>query len=359
MSTEKKQREGKKAELIDAYGRTMDYLRLSITDRCNLHCLYCRPGDPYVESNAKTAGDSRRDWVAALSVEEILRLCRIFAQLGIATIKVTGGEPLLRPGAVELIGRLKGLEGIGKVTLTTNGLLLREAVDELAAAGVDGINVSVDTFVPQRYAQITGLKNGEMALKIVCDGIHLAMDRGIPLKINTVLMPGINGEELEPFVRLAEKQPLSVRFIEMMPMGEGSRFRTVPTEDLLKRIGEMTPGFHQIADNLGNGPAEYYRGDGWKGQVGVIHAVTQPFCSGCNRIRMTADGKLRLCLAHEDGIDLGQMVRDKQTDQEIREAIIRAVKRKPARHGFGSRGESGSGAGCGDSGQRAMWRIGG
>ncbi len=331
--------------MIDQYNRVIDYLRLSVTDHCNMNCCYCRPeGECFQRKQASEV----------LSLEEYYELCTCFAQLGITKIKVTGGEPLVRPGVISLMRRIKTIPGIKKVTLTTNGLKLSEAAEELSQAKIDGINVSLDSFSPACFSQITGVKDGKKALEKILSGMEQVIRLGIPLKINTVFMKGRNEEELDSFVQMVKKWPVSVRFIEMMPIGEGIRFPTVSGEEIVRRLrlmeGELTV-FHKT---LGNGPAVYYTAEGWKGQIGLIRAVTEPFCRSCNRIRMTADGKLRLCLAYEQGIDLAAMYRKGMSREEIKTEIQKAVFQKPASHPFDQWRKTGR-----ETEGRDMWQIGG
>lgn len=331
--------------MVDKYNRTIDYLRLSVTDHCNMNCCYCRPGGECFQR------EGRSD---LLSFEEIYLLCECFSELGIRKIKVTGGEPLIRPGVLSLIKHIKHLPGIEQVTLTTNGLCLEESAKELAFMGIDGINVSLDSFLPDCFSKITGVKKGEEALDRILRGMKKAIQLGTPLKINTVLMRGENEKELDSFLQMAKTWPVSVRFIEMMPIGEGIRFQTISGEEILCRLRVLEDGIRACEKYLGNGPAVYYKAEGWKGQIGFIRAVTEPFCRSCNRIRMTADGKLRLCLAYEEGVDLQSMCREGKTKEEIKEVIQKAVLKKPAAHPFDQWKKEGR-----DEIGKNMWQIGG
>lgn len=309
--------------MIDQYQRTIDYLRLSVTDRCNMNCCYCRP-----EGECFRGQEGSR----LLSLEELYQLCEIFSELGITKIKVTGGEPFLRTGILSLLRRLKKLPGVSSVTLTTNGRMLWDTAEKLAKMGMDGINVSLDSFQPDVFSSITGITNGKAVLDGILRGMDRALELGLPLKVNTVLMRGKNDGEIASFVQLARERPVSVRFIEMMPIGEGKRFETISGEEILTRLHAMEGGLRPCEKQLGNGPAVYYDAEGWKGQIGLIRAVTAPFCSSCNRIRVTADGKLRLCLAYEDGVDLAVMLREKWSREAMKQAICQAVFAKPAAH---------------------------
>lgn len=318
----------------DALGREIDYLRLSITDRCNLRCRYCMPeGIPTV---------SHHD---ILRYEEIVRLCRIFAGLGIRSLKVTGGEPLVRKGCAGLIQALKALPGIEHVTLTTNGVLLRQQMDDLLAAGVDGINISLDTLNPARYAQITGFD----CLSQVLDGIQAALTAGCRVKINCVPLSETPGDELVQLAQLAEHWPVDVRFIEMMPIGNGRNFPACSMKTLRELLLRRWPDLTPSSEKRGFGPARYFAAPGLRGSIGMIDAVSHSFCAQCNRVRLTSEGYLKLCLSCGDGLDLRQLLRSDAVDSEIGAAIRMAILRKPAAHHFAT----------GAAETRDMWQIGG
>jgi cyclic pyranopterin phosphate synthase len=275
----------------DSFGRTLEYLRVSITDRCNLRCVYCMPEE----------GVSPAEHGQIASYEELLRIIGVMTGLGIKYLKVSGGEPLVRKGAAEFLARAKKIAGLSQVTLTTNGTLLQAALPDLAKAGIDGINVSLDTLRPDRYATLT--RRGELSRAL--SGIDAVYAGGIrPLKINTVLLEGFNDDEIAPLAALARDRELSVRFIELMPIGMGRDFRPVSGKRVLEVLTAVygTPMLSGI--KLGNGPAVYYRFPGFAGTVGLIDALSHSFCSGCNRLRLTSRGQLRLCLQYDDGCDL-------------------------------------------------------
>jgi len=305
--------------------RNINYIRVSITDRCNLRCRYCMP-----EQGVESLSHGE-----ILSFEEILRLARILGELGIRRYKITGGEPLVRRGCPELIGRLKALPDIEQVTITTNGLLLKEQLPRLKAAGLDAANISLDTLDADKYRYIT--RGGELAR--VLEGVEAALDAAIPkVKINCVPQQGFNEDELTDLALLAKDRPLSVRFIEMMPIGEGCGYAPVSGDRLLERLtGAFGPLEQVCANNLGNGPAVYYRPAGFLGLLGLINAVSHAFCERCNRLRLTADGFLKLCLYYHDGLDLKTLLRSGATDREISAAIRRSVAEKPLGHHFGER----------------------
>lgn len=304
----------------DGYGRAIDYMRISITDRCNLRCRYCMPEDiPLVPMKD------------ILTYEEIELICRAAAQAGIRKLKVTGGEPLARLGCAELVGRLKKIPGIEQVTLTTNGVLLSENLPKLSESGLDGVNISLDTWKADVYRAITGRDE----LGRVLESIDRTLEAGIPVKLNCVPQRGVNEDEWREFAELTRKKPVDVRFIEMMPIGYGRDYEPVSNEDILNRLKEAYPGMEQDSSPHGNGPAVYWRLPGGLGSIGFISAMHGKFCESCNRIRLTSQGQLKLCLCYEDGVDLRAILRGTNSSEErLREAITRAVERKPQAHRF-------------------------
>lgn len=306
--------------MIDSQGRTIDYLRISVTDRCNLRCVYCMPE----EGIAPMAHEE------ILTYEELERICACAAKLGIRRLKLTGGEPLVRLGIVDLVRRLKAVEGIEQVTMTTNGVLLGEAASSLAMAGLDGVNVSLDTLDQQKFAATT--RRDE--LPRVLTGINSALEAGLRVKINCVPTRQADLNGLLKIAALAKEKPMQVRFIEMMPIGLGERFEGLPEEKLKacmeERFGKLVP----CSDRLGNGPAVYYSVNGFAGHIGFISAVTEKFCGGCNRVRLTASGFLKLCLHYDRGIDLRAPLRSGMDDRELLQLLERAIAQKPAAHQF-------------------------
>lgn len=306
--------------MIDGFGREINYMRISITDRCNLRCMYCMPP----EGIASVGHDS------VLRSEEILHLTEIFASMGIRKIKITGGEPLVRLGACELIRSIKAIPGIEQVTLTTNGILLEEYIDDLERSGLDGINISLDTLHPETFRQITGKDE----LKRSLAGLHAAVQhRTIPVKVNCVPM-GMENQNIYELAELARTMPVHVRYIEMMPIGLGRQFHTIAEEELLEemnaRYGAPTP----VTKEVGNGPAHYYRFDGFMGYIGFISAVSHKFCDTCNRIRLTSQGYLKTCLQYDLGVQLRDPLRRGCSDEEIRRLIGSAIRQKPRSHRF-------------------------
>lgn len=313
-----------KRNMKDTYGRIINYMRISVTDRCNLRCRYCMPEGVELVPVADI-----------LTFEEILRICDAAAELGISRLKVTGGEPLVRLGCPELIGKLKRIPGVEQVTLTTNGVLLSQYMKELTDNGLDAVNISLDTLQEKTYQEITGRN----CLQEVLHGVELAVRSGIPVKLNCVLQNGVNAHEWKNMAELTKAGPIDVRFIEMMPIGYGRRYEPVNNEEVLRQMRDAYPLLERDETYHGNGPAVYYRIPGARGSVGLISAMHGKFCAYCNRLRLTSKGKLKPCLCYEDCLDLAGILR--QTGQEaaaqkrqIQDAIRKAVAMKPACHRF-------------------------
>lgn len=307
--------------LTDTFHRSIDYLRISITDRCNLRCIYCMPE----EGVPPCAHED------ILRYEEIERVVRVAAALGVRKIRLTGGEPLVRLGVVELVRALARIPGIADLAMTTNGILLSRYAAPLAEAGLHRVNVSLDSLQPERFHAITRL--GDLAT--VLAGIDAAFAAGLePVKINTVVMRGQNDDEVVALARKTLDAPWHVRFIEWMPVGAAARdwrARVVASAELRAQIeaalGALTP-----AEVDGAGPARIYRLPGAAGTLGFIGAVSEHFCAQCNRLRLTADGKLRPCLLATDELDLRAALRDGSDDAAIQALLLEAVRRKPGRH---------------------------
>lgn len=306
----------------DSYGRKIDYMRISITDRCNLRCRYCMP-----------EGIEQAPMRDILTYDEIIEVCHAAARAGIRKLKITGGEPLVRTGCPELIGKLKEISGISQVTMTTNGVLLAEFLPKLLDNGLDAVNISLDTMNRDIYRQITGRDE----LPRVLEGLKKAIESGIPVKANVVLQRGVNEGEWMELAELTRKYSLDVRFIEMMPIGYGKEYQTIYNEDVLGKLKGIEPGL--CADNSvhGNGPAVYYRIPGAKGSIGFISAMHGKFCGNCNRLRLTSMGKLKPCLCFGDGTDLRKILRvsDKESeDKLLYQAVLEAIRMKPKQHKF-------------------------
>lgn len=304
----------------DNFRRTIDYIRVSVTDRCNLRCIYCMPPDGLTPIEHKEI----------LSYEEIVRLIKIATRIGLRKIRITGGEPLVRKNIPYLIKLIKDVEGIDDLSLTTNGILLRQYADSLAEAGLDRVNVSLDSMRPDRYRDIT--RGGD--IDDVFRGIEAAEKAGlIPVKINMVPIRGINDDEIADFAVMTVKSPYQVRFIEFMPFdvpGIWSAEKFISSEEIrsiVENIGPLTP-----VKLRRSGPARYFRLDGAAGVIGFISPLSNHFCGECNRLRLTADGKLRPCLFSETEIDLKPALRSDVPDEEIERLIRLSIAVKPEGH---------------------------
>jgi len=307
--------------MYDKINRRIDYMRISVTDRCNLRCVYCMPTD-----GVRALGHDD-----VLSYEEILRVAKVATALGISKIRLTGGEPLIRKGLTGFIRQLAEINGIDDLSLTTNGTLLEPNAEELRDAGITRINVSLDSLRPGRFKELT--RGGD--LDRVMRGIEKAESLGfVPIKINMVPVRGINDDEIEDFARLTLEKPYHVRFIEFMPIGDRKFWdesKVVPTSEVMDRIskiGELEP----VGQEGEKGPATLYGLPGAKGILGFISPVSNHFCGSCNRLRLTADGKLRPCLFAESEIDLKTPMRTGCDDEEIARLMVLALEVKPEGH---------------------------
>ena len=322
--------------MFDSTRREIHYLRLSVTDLCNLRCRYCMPD-----------GVEKLEREAVLTYEEFLRLAALFAQCGIDTVRVTGGEPLVRKNVAQLVAGLKAIPGIRKVTMTTNGILLAQQLPALLAAGLDSVNISLDTLRPEVFRQITA--RDEFAA--VQAGLQAALESGIPVKLNCVPQAGVNEGELEDLAALAENRPLQVRFIEMMPIGYGAAMPCISGPELRQRFARRWPELQPLTEAaFGDGPAVYYTVPGWQGSIGFITAVHGKFCASCNRVRLTSQGFLRPCLASEAGCDLRALLRSGADDTQLLAAIRETIWAKPREHHFEDSSMPAT---------RGMYRIGG
>lgn len=313
--------------MIDSHGRKIDYMRISITDRCNLRCQYCMPEEiPSMQHSE------------ILRFEEILELCHHAVSLGITKFKVTGGEPLVRKGCLSFLRSLKNTPGVEQVTITTNGVLLKEYLPELESIGIDGINISLDTLNPNTYNKMTHREE----FSHVWDSIIAAEASKIPTKINCVLLKGINDHEFFDLIHLAKDYQLDVRFIEIMPIGYGKGYEGFDQKDLLEKISKKYPDY-QVEHNIhGNGPASYVMIPGFKGCIGFIDAIHGKFCEQCNRVRLTSDGILKLCLYYENGIDLKVLLRTGASASDIQDAMKKTIYKKPSEHQFHLSAKEGS-----------------
>lgn len=326
--------------MIDGYGRVIDYIRISVTDRCNLRCVYCMPQEG-VQSVCHEE---------ILRYDEIVRLAAVFASLGIRKIKLTGGEPLVRKGVPSLTAALNELPGIEQVTLTTNGIGLKEQLPALAAAGIGGINLSLDTLNPEVFERITR----RPAFQQVMEGLEAALGYPeIPLKVNCVPM-NMEGQNVTELAELARRYPIHVRYIEMMPIGLGKQFGFRSEEEILAELETRYGPCRPFDGTLGNGPGHYVSFDGFAGKIGFISAISHKFCEHCNRVRLTSQGFLKTCLQYERGADLKRLLRGGASDEEIRAAVEAAIRAKPASHQFLQRQDAGE-----DKETHTMSQIGG
>lgn len=306
--------------MLDRYGRVINYLRISVTDRCNLRCFYCMP------EGVQDVGMKN-----ILTFEEIWEIVRTGVSLGITHIRITGGEPLVRKGCVDLIRGIREIPGVETITMTTNGVLLGNYGKQLKEAGVDGVNISLDTLDPEEFYKITGKRE----LQEVLAGIRAVKTAGLPVKLNAV-----NRKELDPIplVRYAQEENLPLRFIEMMPVGYGKKYVGRSNEELRETL-EAVCGKAECMTNreelsrMGSGPAVYYQFSDLKVPVGFISAIHGKFCDTCNRVRLTAEGYLKLCLCYDEGEDLRRVLREGEKEN-LRTIMEQTIFRKPAAHCF-------------------------
>ncbi|MGN6348105.1 MAG: GTP 3',8-cyclase MoaA [Candidatus Nitrosocosmicus sp.] len=302
----------------DSYGRIAKKLRISVTDRCNMRCVYCMP-------------DKNNIWIEKdniLDFDQITHLVNIFASLGIEKIKITGGEPTVRPKLENLVKSLSHIKGIKSISMTTNGLLLEEKIKDLVDSGLNSINISLDTFDSKKFKSITGVKGG---LVKVLDSIKMANSLGLKVKINTVIIRGWNDDEIIPFVNFARNTGNIVKFIEFMPLdGTGiwnhnlvfSKREII--EIIESKINKLLPTFNDKSD-----PARLYSFEDNIGIVGFIPSITEPFCQYCDRVRITAEGKFYTCLFDKKGYDLKKLIQECRSDEQIKKYILETVRKKP------------------------------
>jgi GTP 3',8-cyclase len=319
--------DGTGSRLVDTFARTISYLRVSLTDHCNLRCLYCTPRD----AGEKLAGPE------LLTYEEILRVVELAVGLGIRKVRLTGGEPLVRRGILAFIRRLTAIPGLEDIRLTTNGVLLPDMAAELFRAGIRKLNISLDTLIPERYREITGAD----CFARVWAGIRQARDLGFnPVKLNVVVLKGVNDDELLDFGRLTLTEPYQVRFIEFMPVGRStawSRDRYLSSTEIRERLAALAP---LVPGRGGNqeGPASVYRFEGGVGSLGFISPISHQFCDRCNRLRLTAEGRLRSCLLSDEEIDLKAVLRGDGSAAAIQKALLQATLNKPKGHRLAENG---------------------
>lgn len=318
------------AFMKDNRGREIDYLRISVTDRCNLRCRYCMP-----EEGCESFAHQEM-----MTLEELVHISRCMAGLGIKRIKLTGGEPLVRKNIVWLIDEIHKIKGIEEITMTSNGILLADMAAELKAAGLTGVNVSLDTLNRERFRYITRRDEFEQVLK----GIGAAKAAGLRVKINCAVLEPLSLEDLRTFAEFSVQQQLPVRFIEMMPIGQGCTFLTTDNDQILKQLTAIYKDVKLLSKKIGNGPAVYYEFAGGQGCIGFISAVHHQFCDSCNRVRLTSDGFLKLCLASEEGISLRDIMREGIEADALADIIKEKVLlKKPEGHHFAQQNKQAQG----------------
>ncbi len=380
----------------DGLGREIDYLRISVTDKCNLRCKYCMPPE----------GVKSVPHEEVLTLEEILRLVGIMEQLGIRKVRLTGGEPMVRKNLLWLVEQIHRLPGIEEIAMTTNGTMFAEQAEDYRKAGLTAVNISLDTLDPERFRKITGgyiagkcvtaedMCGNSASQKTMCKGVKLREGQGVDsvvhaidaaiaqnlqVKINCVPCLEMNGEDIESMAGLARDQKIDVRFIELMPIGCGREYTGLSSEEILARLEraygaackverksgpaadtgeECSGGIPGAVGRNTDGPAEYYHFPGFIGRIGFISPISHKFCKECNRIRLTCEGRLKLCLHYDRGLELKPLLRGGASDEEIKERILAALQEKPAEHHFRAQAADKAEANE-DEEQRKMVQIGG
>jgi GTP 3',8-cyclase len=322
----------------DSFGRNIHYLRISLTDRCNFRCVYCMPADIQFAPPSYLLQD-----------EELLRLVRIATKVGFDRVRLTGGEPTVRPHLVSLVAGIANIPGIREIAMTTNAMRLEKLAEPLARAGLRRVNISIDTLDAERFYKITRFGK----LEQVWRGIRAAEDAGLnPIKLNAVVVRGYNEDDIVDLARLTLDHAWDMRFIEIMPLGSIAEFQVdsvVPVAEMKLRI-ESALGALEAVDWDGHNPARPYRLRGGRGTLGFISSVTEPFCAGCDRMRLSADGRLRLCLLRDNEIDLLSSLRAGASDQDLQKLMAQGIVEKPWGHGLAEHVIAGS---------RVMSQIGG
>ena len=319
--------------MIDVYGRNINYLRISVTDRCNLRCEYCMPAD----------GIEKKGHEDILRFEDILKIIRAAESLGINKIRYTGGEPLVMKDIDKLIYETSKLKNIHDISITTNGILLSEMAEDLKKAGLNRVNISLDTLDKEKFKKITRIGDLDKVLEAIDKSLSLGLT---PVKINTVLMKGINDMELDDFLRLSKEMPLEIRFIELMPIGEGIKIyneRRMEGSKLLQLHPELIP-----LETDKSSTAKLYKLEGAKGKIGIINPVSCKFCDDCNKIRLTSSGTIKQCLHSKEEINLREYLND---ENALIGALKSAIYNKPLEHHLGTENKTRS--------KRSMYQIGG
>jgi cyclic pyranopterin phosphate synthase len=317
---------------LDAFDRPIEYLRVSVTDRCNLRCVYCMPEE----------GVSDIPHARILRYEEIERVVRVAVGMGVKHVRITGGEPLVRRGVVDLVAMLDEIEGLDDLSMTTNGVLLPRYAGALAEAGLDRVNVSLDTLDPERFGRVTRWGS----LEDVLAGRAAALEAGLrPVKVNTVVVRGLNDDEVVDFAALTLRSDWHVRFIEVMPLGRGAHWAgdgVVASSEIRERIESALGPLEPVRGERGAGPARYYRLPGAEGTLGFISPVSEHFCYACNRLRLTSDGRVLPCLLSSQSVDLRAALRSGADDGALRALLAKAVGAKPEGHSLDGEGAEGA-----------------
>ena len=310
---------------LDSFGRHIHYLRVSLTDKCNLRCVYCMPEQVVFRPSDELLSD-----------DELLTVLTAASALGFDKYRLTGGEPTVRPSVVEIVERMRALPNTREIAMTTNGIRLRQLAAPLRRAGLDRVNVSIDSLDPERFHRMTRWGN----VADVLAGVHAAEDAGLtPIKLNAVVIRGFNEEDLVPLAALTQKHPWQFRFIEVMPFADVAEFQQatiVTTAEMIERIQRELGPLIPVNDGKLDGEARIYRFEGAPGTVGFISPVSEPFCASCNRVRLTADGTLRLCLLKDGEVDLKTPLRRGATADDLAELIRAGIYRKPWGHELGA-----------------------
>ncbi|WP_101474889.1 GTP 3',8-cyclase MoaA [Fusobacterium sp.] len=302
----------------DKNNRKIEYLRLSITDRCNLRCYYCM-GENDIEFLPKNE---------ILTPDEIKEIVEVFADLGVTKIRITGGEPLVRKNFQEIVEKIASVPNITDINLTTNGIELEKYLPFLKNIGINSINISLDTLKNDLYKKITGCGDLQKVLNAIKTALELKINK---IKLNIVIIKGQNDSEIMDFVELSEKFPIDIRFIELMPIGAGKDYKGVSNEELIEYISKHKK-LIKINERLGSGPAIYYHVENAKGNIGFINPISHNFCEFCNRVRITPEGFLKLCLHSKDGINLKDIIRNKKNKYDLKDTITNAIYFKPLKH---------------------------
>lgn len=303
----------------DKFNREIDYLRISVTENCNLRCIYCIEDENYTPQNSKY-----------ITNEEIERIAKQCATLGIKKVRITGGEPLARKDIEDLFFRINNIQGIQEIYITTNGVILADKIEKLKEYGLTGINISLDSLKEDRFYKITKFDK----LQDVLQAIDKALEFDLKVKINTVLIDDINKDEIIDFVNITKDKNIDLRFIELMPIGAGKKYKGISNEEVIEIIKSNFKEVEEVKRIKRSGPAKYIKVKGYKGKIGFISAMSDCFCEECNRIRLTSDGFLKKCLHYNYGVDLKKLLRENIDNENLKEIIKETIYDKPEKHLF-------------------------